>query len=87
MTYTVRTSREFYNYDQDSQEIEDLQDLGFSFEDWSNGFCEIQGSPGLHVFCVEQIQGLARRFGELSITTNEILIMNWMRGEDFVPHD
>ncbi len=87
MTYIVKTAREFYNYEKDSQAIKDLQDLGFSFDDWGDGYCEISGQLELHVFCVEQIQDLAKRFGEISLTPREIMILNWMSGEDLVPHD
>ena len=86
MTYIVKTAREFYNYEEDSQEIKDLQDLGFSFNDGGD-FCEISGQLELHVFCVEQIQDLAKRFGEISLTPREIMILNWMNREDLVPNE
>jgi hypothetical protein len=85
--YTVRTAREFYSQEQDSQAIRDLSVMGFSFEDWGNGFAAIEGSPEMYVFCIEQIQDLTTKFGEISLTPNEILILNWMNSEDLIPHD
>lgn len=85
MKYALKAAREFYSYSEDPESIENLKSAGFHFEDWHNGFCEINSIES--ELSADQVVELAIRFGEISLTPNGILIMNWMTAQDLVPHD
>lgn len=82
---TIRTAREFYSYGEDAKAINELQMMGFRFNDWGNGLCLIESN---HVDMLDQtIMDLARKFGEVSVTPDVVTIMNWMRAQDLAPND
>lgn len=85
MRMTIRTAREFYSYGEDAKDINELQMLGFKFDDWGNGVCLIESN---YVDMLDQtIMDLVHKFGEVSVTPDTVIIMNWMRAQDLVPHD
>jgi hypothetical protein len=78
MMYKLLMAKEMYHEKDDAGEIEELKKLGFTFEDWGNGFFYINGSPKIYVSEGDFLGHFLIRFGGLEMTRDgEIKINNF----------